>query len=207
MGRIAAADRIVAEYEFPYLAHAAMEPLNATVRFDGERAEAWIPTQFQTLDVIAIGEILGLKPEQVALHTEYAGGAFGRRGSLDLDVPRETAAVAKHVRGTAVKVVWTREDDMQGGRYRPMFVHRVEVGIGKDGMPAAWRHVVVGQSFMIGSGNPFEPFLVKNRLDVLTVAGTADTRYSIPKCQGSAHHTTVSVPVLAWRTDGVTCKS
>src|SRR6266851_3386070 len=74
MGRIPAADRIVAEYEFPYLAHAAMEPLNATVRFDGERAEAWIPTQFQTLDVIAIGEILGLKPEQVALHTEYAGG-------------------------------------------------------------------------------------------------------------------------------------
>src|SRR6266853_2106356 len=82
MDRIPAADRIVAEYEFPYLAHAAMEPLNATVRFDGERAEAWIPTQFQTLDVIAIGEILGLKPEQIALHTEYAGGAFGRRGSL-----------------------------------------------------------------------------------------------------------------------------
>ncbi len=207
MGRIPAADRIVAEYEFPYLAHAAMEPLNATVRFDGERAEAWIPTQFQTLDVIAIGEILGLKPEQVALHTEYAGGAFGRRGSLDLDVPRETAAVAKHLRGTPVKVVWTREDDMQGGRYRPMFVHRVEVGIGKDGMPVAWRHVVVGQSFMIGSGNAFESVLVKNGLDVLTVEGTADTRYAIPNFHVSAHHPRVNVPVLAWRSVGYTHNS
>src|SRR6266853_1957302 len=207
MGRIAAADRIVAEYEFPYLAHAAMEPLNATVRFDGERAEAWIATQFQTLDVIAIGEILGLKPEQVALHTEYAGGGFGRRGPLDLDVPRETAAVAQHVRGTPVKVVWTREDDMQGGRYRPMFVHRVEVGIGKDGMHVAWRHVVVGQSFMIGSGNAFESVLVKNGLDVLTVEGTADTRYAIPNFHVSAHHPRVNVPVLAWRSVGYTHNS
>src|SRR5712691_5461205 len=204
MGRIPAASRIVAEYEFPYLAHAAMEPLNATIRFDGDRAEAWIPTQFQTLDQAAIGAILGLKPEQVALHTEYAGGAFGRRGSLDLDVPRETAAVAKGVRGTPVKLVWTREDDMQGGRYRPMFVHRVEVGIGKDGMPAAWKHVVVGQSFMIGSGNAFEPFLVKDGVDALTVEGTADTRYSIPNFHVSAHHPTVNVPVLAWRSVGYT---
>src|SRR5712691_3245803 len=207
MGRIPAASRIVAEYEFPYLAHAAMEPLNATIRFDGDRAEAWIPTQFQTLDQAAIGAILGLKPEQVALHTEYAGGAFGRRGSLDLDVPRETAAVAKGMRGTPVKLVWTREDDMQGGRYRPMFVHRVEVGVGKDGMPAAWRHVVVGQSFMIGSGNAFEPFLVKDGVDVLTVEGTADTRYSIPNFHVSAHHPTVNVPVLAWRSVGYTHNS
>jgi len=207
MGRIPAASRIVAEYEFPYLAHAAMEPLNATIRFDGDRAEAWIPTQFQTLDQAAIGAILGLKPEQVALHTEYAGGAFGRRGSVDLDVPRETAAVAKAVRGTPIKLVWTREDDMQGGRYRPMFVHRVEVGIGKDDMPAAWKHVVVGQSFMIGSGNPFEPFLVKDGVDVLTVEGTADTRYSIPNFHVSAHHPTVNVPVLAWRSVGYTHNS
>jgi len=207
MGRIPAASRIVAEYEFPYLAHAAMEPLNATIRFDGDRAEAWIPTQFQTLDQAAIGAILGLKPEQVALHTEYAGGAFGRRGSLDLDVPRETAAVAKGVRGTPIKLVWTREDDMQGGRYRPMFVHRVEVGIGKDGMPAAWKHVVVGQSFMIGSGNAFEPFLVKDGVDVLTVEGTADTRYSIPNFHVSAHHPAVNVPVLAWRSVGYTHNS
>src|SRR5258708_9216618 len=133
-----------------------MEPRNATIRFDGDRAEAWIPTQFQTLDQVVIGAILGLKPEQVTLHTEYAGGAFGRRGSLDLDVPRETAAVAKGVRGTPIKLVWTREDDMRGGRYRPMVVHPRAVGIVKDGMPAAWKHVVVRQSFMIGSGNAFQ---------------------------------------------------
>jgi isoquinoline 1-oxidoreductase beta subunit len=73
------ANRIVAEFEFPYLAHAPMEPLNATVRFDGDRAEAWVPSQAQTLDQVAIAEVLGLKPEQVAFHTEYAGGGFGRR--------------------------------------------------------------------------------------------------------------------------------
>src|SRR5260221_101303 len=113
--------------------------------------------------------------------------------------PGGPAARAEDVRGTPGKVVGTAGDDMQGGRSRPMFVHRVEVGIGKDGMPAAWRHVVVGQSFMMGSGNAFEPFLVKNGLDVLTVEGTADTRYAIPNFHVSAHHPRVNVPVPAWR--------
>src|SRR5258708_6466282 len=184
-----------------------MEPRNATIRFDGDRAEAWIPTQFQTLDQVVIGAILGLKPEQVTLHTEYAGGALGRRGSRDVDVSRETAAVAKGVRGTPIKVVWPREDDMRGGRYRPMCVHRVEVGMGRDGVPAAWKHVVVGKSFMIGSGSAFEAFLVKDGVDVLTVEGTADPRYSIPNFHVSAHHPVVNVPVLAWRSVGYTHNS
>src|SRR6266404_3914393 len=129
MAGIAAANRIVAEYEFPYLAHTPMEPLNTTIRFDGDRAEAWVPSQFQTMDQIAIADVLGLKPEQVTFHTEYAGGGFGRRTPLDSHVQREAAAIAKRMRGTPVKVVWTREDDVRGGYYRPMFVHHVEVGI------------------------------------------------------------------------------
>lgn len=205
MDRVAAGDRIVAEYEFPYLAHASMEPLNATIRFDGNSAEAWIGSQWPTWDLSAIAEVLGLKTDQITLHIEFAGGGFGRRGAPDL--PRETAAIAKHLRGIPVKLVWTREDDMTSGYYRPMFVHRVEVGIGGDGMPAAWRHVVVGQSFLIGSGNPFEPVLVKNGVDTLALEGTANSRYAIPNFQVSAHHPKVNVPVLAWRSVGYTHNS
>jgi isoquinoline 1-oxidoreductase subunit beta len=198
------ANRIVAEFEFPYLAHAPMEPLNATVRFDGDRAEAWVPSQAQTLDQVAIAEVLGLNPEQVAFHSEYAGGGFGRRTPLDSHIPREAAAIAKRMRGVPIKLVWTREDDVQGGYYRPMFAHRVEMGIAADGMPIASKHVIVGQSWMIGSGNAFEPVLVKNGVDQLATEGTADTRYTIPNFHVSAHHPTVNVPVLQWRSVGYT---
>jgi isoquinoline 1-oxidoreductase subunit beta len=201
---VASANRIVAEFEFPYLAHAPMEPLNATVRFDGDRAEAWVPSQAQTLDQIAIAEVLGLKPEQVAFHTEHAGGGFGRRTPLDSHIPREAAAIARRMRGVPIKLVWTREDDVQGGYYRPMFAHRVEMGIAADGMPIASKHVIVGQSWMIGSGNAFEPILVKNGVDQLATEGTADTRYTIPNFHVSAHHPTVNVPVLQWRSVGYT---
>jgi isoquinoline 1-oxidoreductase subunit beta len=204
MDRIPVASRIVAEYEFPYLAHAAMEPLNTTIRFDGDRAEAWVPSQFPGTEQAVIAQVLGLKPQQVTFHVEFAGGGFGRRGVLDSHVQREAAEIAKRMRGAPVKLVFTREDDMRAGYYRPMFAHRVEVGIGGDGMPAAWRHVVVGQSFVIGSGNVFEPLLVKNGVDALVVEGTADTRYDIPNLHVSAHHPSVNVPVLAWRSVGYT---
>src|SRR2546425_4468115 len=134
-----------------YLAHAPMEPLNTTIRFDGDRAETWAGSQFQTFDQMAIAEVLGLKPEQVTFHTEMAGGGFGRRAVPDSHVQREAAVIAKRLRGTPVKLVWTREDDVQGGYYRPMHVHRVEIGIGHDGMPTASRHVIVGQSILAGT--------------------------------------------------------
>src|ERR1044071_8617926 len=119
---VAASNRIVAEYEFPYLPHAPMEPLNTTVRFDGDRAEAWAGSQFQTFDQMAIAEVLGLKPAQVTFHTEMAGGGFGRRAVTDSHVQREAAQIAKRMKGTPVKLVWTREDDIRGGYYRPMHV-------------------------------------------------------------------------------------
>jgi isoquinoline 1-oxidoreductase beta subunit len=195
-----ASNRIVAEFEFPYLAHTPMEPLNTTIRFDGDRAETWAGSQFQTADQAAIAEVLGLKPEQVTFHTEMAGGGFGRRATPDSHVAREAATIAKRVRGTPVKLVWTREDDVQGGYYRPMHVHRVEIGVGPDGMPLAWRHVIVGQS--ITAGTPFEALIVKDGVDSTAVEGTADTQYDIPNFHVSAHHPTVNVPVLWWRSVG-----
>ena len=200
--KIPQANRIIAEYEFPYLAHAPMEPLNATVRFNGDTAEAWVPSQFQTMDQLTVGEVLGLKPEQVTFHTEFAGGGFGRRAVIDSHVPREAALIAKRLRGTAVKLIWTREDDVRGGYYRPMHAHRVEIGIGADGLPAAWRHVVVGQSLV--AGTPFAAMLIKNGVDETTVEGAADTSYNISNFHLSAHNPTVNVPVLWWRSVGHT---
>lgn len=202
MGPVPAARRIVAEYEFPYLAHTPMEPLNATVRWEGDKAEAWVPSQFQTMDQATIAQVLGLKPEQVTFHTEYAGGGFGRRAVIDSHVPREAATIAKRFRGTPVKLIWTREDDVRGGYYRPMHAHTVEIGIGADGMPAAWRHVIVGQSLV--AGTPFAAMMIKNGVDQTTVEGTADTSYNISNFHVSAHNPTVNVPVLWWRSVGNT---
>src|SRR5438093_279024 len=202
MNGIPAARRIVAEFEFPYLAHTPMEPLNTTIRFDGNRAEAWVPSQFQTMDQMAIAQVLGLKPDQVTFHTEFAGGGFGRRAVIDSHVQREAAVIAKRLRGTPVKLIWTREDDVRGGYYRPMHAHRVEIGIGPDGLPAAWRHVVVGQSLV--AGTPFAVMLITNGVDQTTVEGTSDTSYNIPNFHVSAHNPTVNVPVLWWRSVGHT---
>jgi isoquinoline 1-oxidoreductase beta subunit len=199
---IPATSRLVAEYEFPYLAHSPMEPLNTTVRFDGDRAETWAGSQFQTVDQMAIAEVLGLKPEQVTFHTEMAGGGFGRRAVADSHVQREAAEIAKHFKGTPVKLIWTREDDVQGGYYRPMHVHRAEIGIGDDGMPKAWRHVVVGQS--LTAGTVFAAFTIKNGVDESAIEGTSDTHYEIPNFHVSVHHPTPNVPVLWWRSVGHT---
>jgi isoquinoline 1-oxidoreductase beta subunit len=200
--RVAAANRIVAEYEFPYLAHTPMEPLNTTVRFDGDRAEVWAGSQFQTIDQAAIAEVLGLKPEQVTFHTEMAGGGFGRRATPDAHVQREAAAIAKRLTGTPVKLVWTREDDVQGGYYRPMHLHRVEIGVGANGMPTAWRHVIVGQSLL--ADTPFAAFMIKDGVDATATEGVADTHYNIPNFHVFAHHPKVNVPVLWWRSVGHT---
>lgn len=202
MNAVPSPNRIVAEYEFPFLAHTPMEPLNTTIRFDGDRAEVWAGSQFQTFDQIAIAETLGLKPEQVTFHTEMAGGGFGRRAVADSHVQREAASISKRFQGVPVKLVWTREDDVQGGYYRPMHVHRVEIGVANDGMPAAWRHVIVGQSIV--AGTPFASRLIKNGVDQTAVEGIADTDYAIPHLQVSAHHPEINVPVLWWRSVGHT---
>jgi isoquinoline 1-oxidoreductase beta subunit len=198
---IAASNLIVAEYEFPYLPHAPMEPLNTTIRFDGDRAEVWAGSQFQTFDQMAIAEVLGLEPVKVTFHTEMAGGGFGRRAVTDSHVQREAAQIAKRLRGTPVKLVWSREDDIRGGYYRPMHVHRVEVGIGADGMPSAWRHVIVGQSLL--AGTPFA-MMMKDGVDNSSVEGVSDTHYNIPNFNVSVHHPKVNVPVLWWRSVGNT---
>ncbi len=196
---VPASDRIVAEFHFPYLPHTPMEPLNTTVRFDGKGAEAWAGSQIQGVDQKAIAEVLGLKPEEVKFHTQMAGGGFGRRAVFDSHVQREAAAIAKQLPGTPVKLIWTREDDVQGGYYRPMCLHRVEIGVGGDGLPRAWRHVIVAQSLLAGT-----PFGAKGGVDDTVVEGVADTPYRVQNFHVSAHQPTINVPVLWWRSVGNT---
>ncbi len=198
-----AARRVNAKYDMPYLAHAPMEPLNCLVSLTADRCEIWTGTQFQTVDQRAAAEILGTTPDKVAIHTTFLGGGFGRRANPVSDFVAEAVTVAKAA-GVPVKVVWTREDDLRGGYYRPAYVHSVHVGIDKDGIPEAWRHVVVGQSIL--TGTPFEKFAVKDGVDASSVEGIADSPYleGTKSKHISLHSPSTPITVLWWRSVGNT---
>jgi isoquinoline 1-oxidoreductase subunit beta len=197
--------RIVAEYSFPYLAHAPMEPLNCLIEFDGTRCKVSAGSQFQTIDQANIAATLGLKPEQVTLTTMMAGGGFGRRAVPTSDYLVEAAQVAKAWRAAGkanpLKIVWSREDDIRGGYYRPMHVHRAEIGFDDKGKVLGWKHTIVGQSILMGT--PFEQYMVKNGVDSASTEGVADTPYDLPLAL-EVHHPKVNVPVLWWRSVGHT---
>lgn len=192
--------KLEAEYVVPYLAHAPMEPLNCAVRIGPDRCEIWTGTQFQTIDQLAAAGITGLKPEQVKINTTFLGGGFGRRATATSDWVSEAVQVAKAA-GAPVKTVWTREDDVRGGYYRPMFLHRVRVALGDDGLPAGWDHTVVGQSVL--AGTPFAAG-IKNGIDPSSVEGAADSPYlkAIANHRVQLHDFTAPIPVLWWRSVG-----
>ncbi len=201
-GALAKASKTVeAEYYVPYLSHAMMEPPNCTVRIGPDKCEIWTGTQFQTLDQQLGAKITGLKPEQVEIHTTFLGGGFGRRANPTSDFVTEAVHVAK-ASGKPVKVVWTREDDLHGGYYRPSFVHRARIGLGGEGLPVAWEHTMVGQSIL--AGTPFEPMMVKNGIDVTSVEGVADSPYlkEIPNHRVELHSPKTDITVLWWRSVG-----
>ncbi len=202
-GLAAARSRLEAEYDVPYLAHAPMEPLNCTVKIDGDRCEIWTGTQFQTGDQGAAAAILGTTPDKVTIHTTFLGGGFGRRANPASDFVGEAVIVAKAA-GVPVKVVWTREDDMHGGYYRPSYVHRIQTGLDDKGHPIAWDHVVVGQSII--AGTPFEPMLVKHGIDGTSVEGLAESPYleGTGALRVSLHSPKTPVTVLWWRSVGNT---
>ena len=192
-----AVHRIDGEFEFPYLAHATMEPLTAVCSLGADKCEIWSGCQFQTLDQGTAAAITGLKPEQVVIYTLAAGGTFGRRATPDSDFTSEVVSIAKATGGKyPVRLIWTREDDITGGRYRPLNYHRVEAGIDKDGR-VAWRQRIVGQSIM--AGTPFEAMMMKNGLDPTAVGGHAGEEYDLDHVHVSWTQPKVGVPVLWWR--------
>ena len=190
-------------YEVPYLSHSAMEPLNCTVKIDGDRVELWCGTQFPGVDSAAAARVAGTTPDKVTLHTPFLGGGFGRRGNPASDFVAEATAVAKAA-GVPVKTVWTREDDTHGGYYRPAFLHRIVVATDGKGNPSAWDHTVVGQSIM--AGTPFESFGIHNGVDESSVEGLADSPYleRVTARRVSLHSPKNDVTVLWLRSVGNT---
>ncbi|WP_306603564.1 xanthine dehydrogenase family protein molybdopterin-binding subunit [Azonexus sp.] len=196
--------RLEAEFVFPYLAHAPMEPLNCTVRLADGLAELWVGTQCPGLDGAAAARVLGLKPEQVKMHVQMTGGGFGRRFVSTSDYVLEACEIAKAARAVGlnvpVRLLWSREDDIKGGYYRPMHLHRAHIGFDAQGNVLAWDHVIVGQS--ITAGSVFEQFQVKNGIDGTATEGMRDP-YPLPM-RLTVHHPKLNVPVLWWRSVGST---
>lgn len=196
-----AARRISASYEFPYLAHAPMEPLDAVVKLTPRSCEIWAGDQFQTVDQANAARTAGLDPQQVSIHTLYAGGSFGRRANPGSDYIVEAVSVAKAygADGTPIKLQWTREDDIHGGLYRPMYLHKLEAGLNAGNELVAWRNVIVGQSIL--GGTPFSA-MIKNGIDSTSVEGSATIAYEIPNIDVELATTRTGVPVLWWRVVG-----
>ena len=198
-----AAQVLEAGFEYPFLAHAPMEPLDCLVELKPDSCEIWTGSQLQTGDHATAAAITGLPPEKVQVHTLLAGGSFGRRATPDSDMVGEAVMVAKAIGGRApVKVIWTREDDIQGGRYRPMYYHTIRAGLDAEGKLVGWQHRIVGQSIV--QGTPFEGGLVKNGIDQTSVEGASNLPYAIPNLLIDLHTTDVKVPVLWWRAVGST---
>jgi isoquinoline 1-oxidoreductase beta subunit len=192
-----------AVYEFPYLAHATMEPMNCVVKLSADACEIWNGEQFQSIDQPAVAAVLGMKPEQVKLNMLYAGGSFGRRANPQADYVVEAVQIAKAIAGRApVKLVWTREDDMRAGYYRPMYCHALKGGIDAQGNIVAWQQRIVGQSILAGSA--FEGMMVKDGIDATSVEGAANLPYSIPNLGVELHSPQMGVPVQWWRSVGST---
>jgi isoquinoline 1-oxidoreductase beta subunit len=192
---------IEAVYEFPFLAHACMEPMNCVVLVSKDRCDIWTGTQWQSGDQQNAAKALGFEPGQVNVHTTFLGGGFGRRGNGVSDVVVEAVEVAKGV-GKPVQTVWTREDDMRGGYYRPFFVHRARAVLDEQGMPQAWQHSIVGQS--IFATTQFTKALIKDGIDPSSVEGVSDMPYAVPNLRVELHTTESIVPIQWWRSVGHT---
>jgi isoquinoline 1-oxidoreductase beta subunit len=197
-----AAKVIEAEYVFPFLAHAPMEPLDCVMELQGGACRAWYGAQLQTVDHQAIAKVMGLTEDKVAIQTMMAGGSFGRRAQPAGDLAAEAAAALKALgRDGAIKLTWTREDDIKGGRYRPLVLHRIKAALDAKGDIVAWDQTIVTQSFIKGS--PFE-MMLKDGIDPTIVEGAQDLPYTIPNFRTSMHMTEVGVPTLWWRSVGHT---
>lgn len=201
---LAKADKVIeGDFEFPFLAHAPMEPHDVVIEFDGKTADIWTGSQLQTVDQFVASKTLGIELPNVNVHTIWAGGSFGRRAIYDSHIVGEAAQLAKAWgKKQPLKIQWSREDDIKGGYYRPMYVHKVKAGLDRDGKIIAWHHRIVGQSIL--TGTPFEQAFVKNGIDHSSVEGVSNLPYDIPNMYGDLHTVKVGVPSLWWRSVGHT---
>ncbi|MGE7414000.1 molybdopterin cofactor-binding domain-containing protein [Methylobacterium tarhaniae] len=197
-----AAKVLEAEFSFPYLAHAPMEPLNATIERAADGSyDIYAGSQFQTIEQAVAAGILGTTADKVRITTLWAGGSFGRRATASADYIAEAAAILKATGEKApIHLVWTREDDITGGYYRPAAYHRIRAGLDAKGAITGWEHRIVGKSIIIGTA--LEAMMVKDGVDATTVEGASDTPYALPAYRFEVHNAREGVPVLWWRSVG-----
>ena len=197
-----AAQTIEATYEFPFLSHAPMEPLNSTIEKIGDRYVIRSGTQMPSVEQQRVAEFLGVPLEKVELENLYAGGGFGRRGNVSPDLDIEVASILKATgERYPVKLQYTREDDMAAGFYRPMNIHKMRVGLDGLGNITAWENRLVGQSLI---QDTFLAGMIQNGVDALSFEGAAELPYHIPNVSVDIHMAKTGVPVLFWRSVGHT---
>jgi isoquinoline 1-oxidoreductase beta subunit len=186
------AERAVeAEYHLPFLAHATMEPMNCVAHVRGDRCEIWAPTQAPTRTAAAVAEALDIPPDHVTLNTTLLGGGFGRRLLHDFAVE---AALVSRAAGGPVQVVWTREDDLQAGWYRPASLHRMR-GAVAGGKAVAWKHLIVTPSI----DGVRVPTIQADEFNQFAVMGFANLAYAIPNLRIEYARVNTEVPVAWWR--------
>ena len=186
---------VEAVYEAPHLAHATMEPLNATVHLQPDKLEVWLGSQTPMGTIRQAAAASGLKPEQIVIHNCFLGGGFGRR-SIN-DEMRQAILVAKEV-GKPVKLVWTREEDMTQDRYRPQAAVRMKAALGSDGMPTAFDAKIAVGSILRSTGIN----KVENGIEAQAVEGFANIPYAIPSVRIGCMLKNTHVPVMFWRSVG-----
>lgn len=189
-------------FEYPYLAHAQMEPMNCVALVNGDSAEMWYGCQSATGDQAAIAQLLGTGIQNVKINTLFAGGGFGRRANPASDYVLEAVRIARQVQGTPVKLVWSREDDMQAGYYRPAYVHKLSASVDASGKPSALQIRIAGQSIMAGTS--MAAMMISNGIDNTSVEGLTEFSYEVPERQVELHSPEIGVPVQWWRSVGHT---
>ena len=193
------------EFDFlaPFLAHAPLEPLNCVIEPTGDGVVVYDGCQMPGAVQPAVGAVLGLSPDKVQVKTVFAGGSFGRRANPTSDYHTEAAVTFKLLGGqTPIKLVWTREDDIKGGYYRPIAAHRVKIGVNNDGKITGWDHRIAAKSIM--KGTAFEPIAVINGVDNSSVEGVNDTHYNIPAFSVGLSDIESPMKALWWRAVGHT---
>jgi isoquinoline 1-oxidoreductase subunit beta len=191
-----AVTKIEAIYEVPFLAHATMEPMNCTVHVGSDSCEVWVGSQVLARAQAAAAKVTGLPLDKVVVHNHLIGGGFGRR--LEVDGVTRAVEIAKQVDGP-VKVVWTREEDIQHDMYRPYFFDRMSAGLDERGMPVAWNHRFAGSSVIAR----WVPPLFKNGLDPDTTEGAIDLVYALPNMHVEYLRVEpAGIPTAFWRSVG-----
>ena len=191
-----ATTKLDAIYQLPFLAHTTMEPINCTVHVTPDGCEIWVGTQVISRVQAVAAKIAELPPEKVVVHNHFLGGGFGRR--LEVDFIAQAVAIAKQVE-RPVKIIWTREEDVQHDMYRPYFYDRLSAGLDADGMPIAWSHRICGSSIIAR----WAPPAFKNGFDPDTVDGALDLPYSFPNVRlECVQHEPKGIPTAFWRSVG-----